>query len=274
MNPPHIRTALLTLAAGTIIAAAPAQAHRAWILPSTFTLSGDEQYVTVDAAMSNNLFAPNHRPMGLDRISVTAPDGRQVEVENPQTLKFRSVFDLKLDQQGTYRISQGGVFYSASWTENGERKRRRGAGLEQLLAEGVDKKPDADIRQSISRVETFVTLGAPNADNLQPQGAGLELQPVTHPNDVYVGEDATFRFSLNGEPASGVEFVVVKGQDRYRNDEGAQTVISDSEGLVTFKLNAPGQYWLSGSAEGEVVVNGMTIPQRNSYTAIFEALPL
>lgn len=256
-----------------MVMSAPASAHRAWILPSTFTLSGDEQYVTVDAAMSNNLFAPNHRPMRLDGVSVTAPDGSVAEIENARTLEFRSVFDLKLDKQGTYRISNGGASYMASWMEGEERRRRRGASLEELLAEDVLSKPEGEIRQSVSRVETFVTLGAPSTSNIKPTGEGLELSPVTHPNDVFVGEEIVFGFKLNGKPAKGVEFQIVQGQDRYRSSEGAIKVVSDEKGQIRFTLSEAGQYWLSGGTEGEVTVGDVTLPQRNGYTAIFEALP-
>jgi hypothetical protein len=36
--------------------AVPAQAHRAWLLPSATVLSGTDAWVTVDAAISNDLF--------------------------------------------------------------------------------------------------------------------------------------------------------------------------------------------------------------------------
>ncbi len=35
---------------------AAAQAHRQWMMPSSTTLSGSESWVTVDAAVSNDLF--------------------------------------------------------------------------------------------------------------------------------------------------------------------------------------------------------------------------
>ena len=76
-----------------------AQAHRAWMLPSATVLSGDEVWVTVDAAVSNDLFYFEHQPMRIANIgarpettgarggraaqlSITAPDGSQVEAQN------------------------------------------------------------------------------------------------------------------------------------------------------------------------------------------------
>ena len=50
---------LLALAA-LITLTSPALAHRFWILPSATVLSGDEPWVTFDAAVSNNLFFADH----------------------------------------------------------------------------------------------------------------------------------------------------------------------------------------------------------------------
>ena len=268
-----IRAKSLALALGGALAlAAPAHAHRAWMLPSTFTLSGEEQYVTVDAAVSNNLFYPNHVAMGLDDLEVTRPDGSKAELENAHRLKFRSVFDVKLDQQGTYKISTSGAGYFASWTEDGKPQRKRGS-LEDLLAAGIDKKPGAEIRKSVRRTETFVTLGAPSEEVFAPSGSGLELQPVTHPNDVYAGEEVSFRFLKDGKPAGGIEVDIVRGEDRYRDAEDKLTVKAGDDGLVAFTLDTPGRYWLSAGDSGETTVNGMKMQQTLSYVATIEALP-
>ena len=45
---------LLTASALLALSVSPALAHRFWIIPSTSVLSGDDQWVTFDAAISNN----------------------------------------------------------------------------------------------------------------------------------------------------------------------------------------------------------------------------
>lgn len=102
-------------AALALAIAGSASAHRAWMLPSSFTLSGEDQWVTVDGAISNNLFYPNHHAMNLDTVTVTGPDGKPVEAQNKASGKYRSVFDVALEKVGTYRISSGGAGYMASW---------------------------------------------------------------------------------------------------------------------------------------------------------------
>ena len=51
----HLKLALLAAAAVTMLSAS-AQAHRTWLLPSATVLSGKAPWVTVDAAVSKDLF--------------------------------------------------------------------------------------------------------------------------------------------------------------------------------------------------------------------------
>ena len=52
-----------------------AQAHKMWMVPSATNVSGADPWVTVDAAVSNDLFYADHVPVQTDRVVVTAPDG-------------------------------------------------------------------------------------------------------------------------------------------------------------------------------------------------------
>ena len=80
----------LMLAAGVALmlaAASAAQAHNVWLLPSSTVLSKSE-WITVDAAVSNDLFFFNHVPLGLDNLVVTAPDGSTLAMRQPLLIAF------------------------------------------------------------------------------------------------------------------------------------------------------------------------------------------
>ena len=111
-----------------LLAALPvtALAHKAWLLPSQTVLAGEAPWITVDAAVSNDLFYFNHVPLRLDNLTITAPDGSALKPENPATGKYRSVFDLQLTQPGTYKLSITNAGLFASWKEDGKPKRWRG----------------------------------------------------------------------------------------------------------------------------------------------------
>src|SRR5690606_41558913 len=62
-----------------------AEAHRVWMLPSATVLSGNEAWVTVDGAVSTDLFYFEHVPLRLDGLAISAPDGSAVEAARKST---------------------------------------------------------------------------------------------------------------------------------------------------------------------------------------------
>jgi len=267
-----LRIGAVALGIFAIFLAQPSQAHRIWLLPSTFTLSGNEQWITVDGAISNDLFYPNHVPLRLERVAVTAPDGSLVEIQNAATGKFRSVFDVHLTQQGTYRIAQAGNTFFARWTEDGEPQRRRGT-LDELLAAGLDEKEGVQFAVSNRSVATYVTLGAPTTSVFETTGSGLEFVPASHPNDLFAGDTAAFRIVHNGNPAEGLEVTVVQGADRYRNRAGDTMYTADADGRISVTFDEPGSYWLEASVEGETEVEGRKMAEYLALVVTFEVLP-
>ena len=70
-----MKTGLLrALAISTaLFSATAAEAHRQWMLPSSTVLSGQSSWVTVDAAVSNDLFYFEHQPLRLGNVKAWAP---------------------------------------------------------------------------------------------------------------------------------------------------------------------------------------------------------
>jgi uncharacterized GH25 family protein len=263
-----IQWAALALAALVPISAS---AHKTFLLPSTTVLSDAEAAsVTFDAAVSNDLFYFNHRPLALQSLVIGTPDGSALAAANVHEGTLRSSFELRLTAAGTYRVSIPTDGLSASYeTPAGEKKRARGN------AETLAKQIPADAKNVVvtqlqNRVET---LGKPDSRALQPTGRGLELVPVTHPNDLFAGEAATFRLVLDGQPASGVAVVVVPGGTRYRNAQDQIDVVTDANGAFSVTWPAPGMYWLHASSEGGKPSEPKAGSRRAAYTATLEVLP-
>ena len=247
-------------------------AHKAWLLPSQTVLAGEDPTVTVDAAVSNDLFYFNHVPLRLENLAITAPDGSTVQATNPATGKYRSVFDVELKQQGTYRIGVTNDYATASWDENGQPKRWRGTPA--AFATEVPKNAkDLKTGESLSRVETFVTNGSPNDTALKPSGKGLELVPVTHPNDLFANEEATFRLQVDGVPAAGLEVEIVRGGTRYRNAQDEIKLKTDASGAFSVTWPEAGMYWIETSSEDDKVTVPGAEKRRLGYVATFEVLP-
>lgn len=267
--------AALTLAFGLHTAA---QAHRLWLMPSATVLSGESPWVTVDAAVSNDVFFFEFLPVPLDNLVVTGPDGRAVAPENPHKGKLRSSFDLPLAKPGTYRVALVMQPMMASFKVGDETKRLRGTA--QSLAQDIPAGATLlSVTQTINRIETFVTAGRPDQAALAPTGVGLEMVPVTHPNDLVAGQPARLRFLLNGAPAAGLTVSVVPGGNRYRDQLGDFKAVTDAQGEVTLTWQQPGMHWLNAEpprAPREQRDSGGTLqaPQRHyNYVATLEVLP-
>jgi uncharacterized GH25 family protein len=248
-----------------------AEAHRAWLLPSATVLSGEDPWVTVDAAISNDLFYFEHFPMQLDGLTIVAPDGSAAAAENLSRGRYRSTFDLRLAQPGTYRVAVASDGMTARWQQDGEPRRWRGT-REAFAREVPADAPGLRATLGQRRVEFFATRGAPSDQALRPVGEGLEMVPITHPNDLVAGETARFRLVLDGAPAAGIEVEVVPGGNRYRDALNDMKLRADAEGVVSVAWPGPGLYWLSASVRDDK--SGMAgVPRSASYAATLEVLP-
>jgi uncharacterized GH25 family protein len=269
---PRQSAAVALLAALAACLALPALAHKAWLLPSQTVLSANG-WITVDAAISNDLFYFNHAPMRLANLTIVGPDGARLEATNVNTGKYRSTFDLNLTASGTYKLALVNDTLMATYeNEKGERKRWRGS-PEAFAREVPATAKNLAVSQRQSRVETFVTSGRPNDTALAPGGSGLELVPVTHPNDLVAGEPATFRFVLDGKPAANVKIAVVPGGSRYRNQQDELALTTGPDGQVDITWPEAGMYWMEASVQDDHTSVKQAASRRASYVATFEVLP-
>ncbi|MFH5806773.1 DUF4198 domain-containing protein [Alienimonas sp. DA493] len=265
------RSILFTLAV-TLAFPATSFAHKVWLLPSQTVLSGAEPWVTVDAAVSNDLFYFNHFPLQLDGLTITAPDGTDAQAQNQSVGRYRSVFDLPLEQEGTYRVAVLNEGLFASYQKDGETRRWRGS-PKAFAAEIPGDAEDLHVTEYLGRVETFVTNGPPTKTALKPTGKGIELIPVTHPNDLYAGETGTFRVLVEGKPAAGLEVEVVRGGTRYRDTQGETHLTTDENGEFSMTWPEPGMYWLETSSTDDKTTLPQAGSRRLSYAATLEVLP-
>lgn len=293
MNP-MVKWTALTLA---LCLPLSAQAHRAWMLPSATVLSGDDAWVTVDAAISNDLFYFEHFPMLLEgfhqpalaaeskapgakpgmrrpasKLLILAPDGTEVAAKNGSVGRYRSTFDVQLSQKGTYKLAVANNGLFASWKEDGKPQRWMGK-AEDFTKQVPAKADELKVSQNSTRLEVFVTAGNPSDGVLKTTGTGLELAPITHPNDLFAGETAEFVFLLDGKPAANVEISVVPGGNRYRDELGEMTLKSDAQGKVSITWPNPGMYWLEAQVSSKDDVQKPATERRASYVATLEVLP-
>lgn len=258
------------VALSVMLIPAVSEAARPWLLPSQTVLARSGGWVAVDAAMADDLFSVNQGAMPVDTLVVSGPDGQTVAAQNVTKSRSRSTFDLELRQAGTYRIAVSDDAVMARWEEDGKPKRWRGTAAE--MATGIPANAaKLEVEQTQRRVETFVSVGSPT--EVKPSvGAGIELAPEQHPNDLYARETAKFRFLLDGKPAKDLEVEIIAGGTRYRDAPGEMLFKTDKNGEIAITWPAAGMYWLETSVQDE----GATAPgvkkRRASYAGTFEVL--
>lgn len=276
-----MKTNVARLLAAVAMLSLPAalSAHRMWLLPSGTVFSGTASWVTVDAAVSNDLFYADHQPGRLEPMMVWQPDGTPGRIQNGATGRYRSTFDVQLDKPGTWKIGSTMSGFIGSFKADGVEKRIGRRGPPQPNAPApltIDDIPagatDVKVTETVGRNEIFVTAGEPTRTVFAPTGKGLELDPITHPDELVAGEPARFRFLIDGKPAAGIKATLVPGGKRYRNAEGATEVVADAQGVLTLNWPNAGMYWLNATATDGKTSNPKATERRLSYTTTLEVM--
>lgn len=131
---------------------------------------------------------------------------------------------------------------------------------------------DLDLTQNQSRNEFFVTAGEPTQTVLQPTGKGLEMAPVSHPDDLVTTEPGKFRFLVDGKPAAGLKVEFVPNAQRFRDGDHAQSLMTGADGVVTVKWPVAGFYWVNASLSDDKPTAPRATKRRMMYTATLEVV--
>lgn len=271
------RVTQATLASALMLAMTlPAHAHRAWIVPQTTVVAGDSPMITLDAAISNDIFVSDYRAFNAAGLSAYDAEGNDLALENVHSGRFRTTFDLTLAAPGTYRVASASAGLSARWTNpDGSRGMFPGRGqsfndaeLEQAIPADAD---NLQISQVSRRIETFMTNGQPDFDVIEPTAQGLEMRYLTHPNDLYTQEDLVFQLLIDGEPAAGATVTLLRDGMKYRDQQDAIEVTTNTEGEMRFNLEQAGKYWLEARYQDEQAKAPATSRQ-GSYVVTLEVL--
>ena len=273
-----LKTLISTGVVALSLIATPAMAHRAWIKPSTTVVSGENEWITFDAAVANGIFTPDHFALGTEAIMVTSPSGKEVEKQNAQKLHYRSVFDINLTEEGTYRVEIANQSLMAFWKDaDGKRQMWPGRGKTGTLEEfnsAVPKQADGlQVVESSRRIDVFVTAGEPTEASVAPSGKGLELDGKTHPNDLYTGEEIALGFLMDGEAAANTHVTIVKDGEKYRDTDDAMKLATDAKGALTVTFDEPGMYWLEAEFEDDNA-KAPAQKRRGAYVLVMEVLAL
>lgn len=260
---------LLLVAALSWGVAHSASAHTPYLAPSDFAPRAG-QTIALDAAFAETFFTPEAAFDG-SRFSVSTPQGSETAPDVVHVMKTRTVaeYTLPADAKGTYRLSTGlrpGALFR-TWEIHGKRESTRDAAVK--IPAGAKVISDF---QSMTLAETYVSVGAPDRVALAARGKGLEFLPVTHPDDVYVGEPFVFVVQYDGKPLAGQKVEITEAVWTSDRKPHIEQLTSDAQGKVSFTPKQAGN-WLALSRYRSPAPAGAPVPEySNSYTLSFRAL--
>ncbi|HLO93049.1 MAG TPA: DUF4198 domain-containing protein [Burkholderiaceae bacterium] len=269
------KTRPLLAAAVALCLAGSAQASMSWLLANSYQVNGKEAVVSMDAAVSESLFV-FERALKLEQILITAPDGSRLEAQQRTAARHRESFELRLTQDGTYRVSHVQLVLMGSYALDGQTRRFRAtpATLDQELPAGAQLQGLTLVH---NRQQVFVSKEAPGKLAFAPEGQGLELLPLDPVTELSHGDRSRFRLLLDGRPLPDAAVRLLREGNRYRYKLGEQLIRTDTKGEFTVEWAEAGRYWL-GVAQGDKPAQGVNGTReeplrRASLSASFEVLP-
>jgi len=243
--------------AGLLAVGLTAQAHTPYLVPNLVHASNRRPIISLEVSATHNFFIPDGAFVA-STFSVTRPDGLVYTIPESDIHKLivRVTVEHQIkvsegeDPAGTYRVVSGPRVGAPSrtWEVNGEVKRIR---PNEEVPEGAVLKSHT---QSISTMETYVTVGAarvaegqparpkPGTKALEATGKGLEIVTVSHPNELIVGDSFVFRVQLDGEPLANHKFNVVYSNMDLSGESDTVSLTTDTEGTVRYPLEKAGVY--------------------------------
>lgn len=263
-----MKTASLMVTAALALAVSlPASAHTPYLVPSSFVPRAG-QTIALDASFADVFFVPESA-FDDSQFTVTSPDGSEAPLAS-QVMKTRTVAEYTLPAgAGTYRIGTGprlGALFR-TWEQNGKRESSRDPAVK--IPAGARIISDF---QSLTQAVSYVTVGNPDRAALAPRNKGVELVPVTHPNDLYVGETFDFIVQYNGKPLPHQAVEITEAVWSSDRTPQVANLESDAAGHVRVPLSAAGT-WIALTRYRTPAPAGAPVAEySNSVTLSFRVL--
>jgi uncharacterized GH25 family protein len=249
------------LIASTLLSAT-AQAHVPYLAPESFEpIRG---WVSLEASFADKFFLPEAK-FDQSEFKVVTPAGKLEQPAEQQAVRSRIVLEHQLTQDGSYRFSsgvrEGAVF--RSWLQDGKT----------INSRDPKQQPPAGVAltahfQSITLAETYVSQGKPTAAALKPWGKGLELEFISHPNDLYINQPVQARLWFEGKPLANSEVQIHRAMGNA--EPVTRTVTSTASGDISFEVTDAATYLLLARHRAAAPAGAKAPTYSYSYSAVVE----
>jgi uncharacterized GH25 family protein len=244
-----------------------AKAHVPYLAPASF--EPVRGWVSLEAAFAEQFFLPEAK-FDQSEFQVTGPDGVVRAPKELVAVKSRTVLDDELKTDGTYKYSTGQRFGAVfhSYVLNGKTENSREPNF--VLPKGATLKAHF---QSVTRAETYISKGKPNLPALKASGKGLELQFVSHPNDLYAGQPVNGLLLLDGKPLANGTLELHRAASAQASQDKTAPLPVSTNALGEFTLTPPqaGTYLLLARHRAAAPQGAKAPLYSYTSTAVFEA---
>ncbi len=149
----------------------------------------------------------------------------------------------------------------------------RQGGEWKMGGEGAKSAADAEQVevQSMTLADAYVTRGQASDAALKPTGKALEIQPITHPNGIVAGSDASFALLFDGKPLAGADITLFRSAGLYDGRKVAAQVKSGADGRFSLKPEDAGTYLILVRHRTAAPAGSETPYRSYTYSLTFDA---
>ena len=217
----------------------PVFGHQQWILPNFFYTNRESPWLGIEHTWGDQRFVAGQGSGTL--LSIIQPQGWRMG--RPSSIfvgQTRTVGEIELREPGTYRIETDRPAQYLAEIEVDSKKT--------WVSKSKDQLPGKKIIQSQhrwSQTTTFVTVKEYTRGVLEATGALLEIVPVTHPNQIFVGKPFVVRVLSRSQSVSDQKVEVYSERDSGHDATLAAVTNADGECELVFPF--PGMYLLTAN---------------------------
>lgn len=217
-----------------------AEAHVPYLKPNLFEVT--HQRLQIESAFTEMPFQADFA-MDVPSFIMVGPDGATTSLTATTKTKAAVYLEPKIMDEGTYRISTGvrkGPLYKAIETKEGKL----------YFADDMKRFEGAKTSmQYFNSADTYLFKGVPNYRQT-PLNEGIEIIPLSSPNELNIGDSLAFQVLDHGKPATNARVVVIYDNEHYQTHrEGdfydvenirESNIYTNSDGRFTFTPHQAG----------------------------------
>ncbi|MEQ1818030.1 MAG: DUF4198 domain-containing protein [Terricaulis sp.] len=250
-------------ACAVLFGATGASAHTSYMQPNVFDTPNASQ-VTIESSFTEDFSRPEVA-IESSEWSVYRPDGRRDTFDRVTVLNQVTILESDLTEPGTYRFTTG------------ERLGRTGL---QGLVDGQwrpldpDEAPPAGVQtrrsQTATIADVYVTKGPPSTQVIGVSVGRLSIQPVTHPNSIYLDDGFQLRVTFDGAPVANQELELTRDGGSYDEQTFRRTYRTDANGALTIRFDQAGAHLLMTRMSGNAPAGAPTDVRSYTTSLTFE----